>query len=303
MAKYIVKRVLLAIVALWIVSAITFFAMNAIPGGPFNKEKATSADAIKVLEERYNLDKPVGEQYVLYMGNILHGDWGVSLKSGRDIWTEITTRFKVSAKLGGIAAAVAIFSGIVLGSIAALNRNKWPDRLIVFFTTLATAMPSFVFATLLLLIFCLKLGWVPVWSPTNQNLVLPIISLSLYPMAYITRLTKTSMLDALNQDYVRTAKAKGVKNWKVIFKHALRNALIPVITYVGPMIASILTGSMVVESIFTIGGLGATFVTSITNRDYTLIMAVTIFFASMMIIATLITDIIYKIIDPRITLD
>ena len=303
MGKYIVKRVLLAVVSILIVSAITFFVMNIIPGGPFNKEKATSAEAQKVLEERYNLDKPIPEQYVIYMNNLLHGDWGVSLHSGRDIWGEISSRFKVSAKLGGMAALVAIVVGLVLGSIAALTRNHWPDRLIVFFTTLGTAMPSFVLATLLLLVFCLKLGWFPVWSSTSPNYVLPIIALSVYPMAYITRLTKTSMLDSLNQDYIRTARAKGVPGWKVIFKPALRNALIPVITYVGPMVAYILTGSMVVENIFTIGGLGSSFVTSITNRDYTMIMATTIFLAILMVVANLLTDIAYKFVDPRITFE
>ncbi len=303
MGKYIGKRILLAIVSVLIVSAITFFVMNMIPGGPFNKEKATSAEAQRVLEERYNLDKPVPEQYVIYMNNLIHGDWGVSLHSGRDIKTEIATKFKVSAKLGGMAAAVAIVVGLILGSIAALTRNKLPDRLIVFFTTLGTAMPSFVLATLLLLVFCLKLKWFPVWSSAKPNYVLPIIALSVYPMAYITRLTKTSMLDALNQDYIRTAKAKGVPEWKVIFKHALRNALIPVITYVGPMVAYILTGSMVVENIFTIGGLGSSFVTSITNRDYTMIMATTIFLAVLMVVANLLTDIAYKFVDPRITFE
>ena len=301
MAKYIIKRVLLAIVSIVIVSAITFFVMELVPGGPFNKEKATSAEAIRILEERYNLDKPVGEQYLIYMGNLLKGDWGVSLHSGRDIWTDISSKFVVSAKLGGTAALLAIICGIVLGSVAALTRNRWPDRVIIFFTTLGTAMPSFVLATLLLLIFCLKLGWFPVWSPSNPNYVLPIIALSVYPMAYITRLTKTSMLDALNQDYVRTARAKGVSRGKVIFAHALRNALIPVVTYVGPMVAYILTGSMVVESIFTIGGLGSAFVTSITNRDYTMIMATTMFLAILMVVANLLTDIAYKLIDPRIT--
>lgn len=303
MAKYIFKRILLAIVSIIIVSAISFFAMNLIPGGPFNKEKAGSPAVQKILEERYNLDKPVGQQYLIYMNNLLHGDWGVSLKNGRDIWTDIWSKFQVSAKLGGTAAIVAIILGIIFGSIAGLTRNKWPDRLIVFFTTLGTAIPSFVLASLLLLVFCLKLAWFPVWSSSSHNYVLPVIALAIYPMAYITRLTKTSMLDALNQDYIRTAKAKGVAQYKIIFKHALRNALIPVVTYVGPMVAYILTGSMVVENIFTIGGLGSSFVTSITNRDYTTIMATTIFLAVLMVIANLLTDIAYKLIDPRITLD
>jgi oligopeptide transport system permease protein len=301
--KYLIKRILLAIVSIFIVSAIAFFAMNAIPGGPFNKEKAGSPAVQAVLEQRYNLDKPVTEQYVLYIKNLLHGDWGVSLKSGRDIWTDMWSKFQVSAKLGGAAAIVAIILGIILGSVAGLTRNRLPDRLIIFFTTLGTAVPSFVLATLLLLVFCMKLGWFSVWSSSNSSYVLPIIALSIYPMAYITRLTKTSMLDALNQDYIRTARAKGVAGWKVIFKHALRNALIPVITYIGPMVAYILTGSMVVENIFTIGGLGSSFVSSITNRDYPLIMATTIFLAILMVIANLLTDIAYKIVDPRINLE
>lgn len=303
MGKYIFKRILLAIGAIIIVSAITFFTMNIIPGGPFNKEKASSPAVQAALEARYNLDKPLRTQYLLYMNNLLHGDWGVSLKTGRDIWTDMWSKFQVSAKLGGSAAIIAIICGIILGSIAGLTRNKWPDRLIVFFTTLGTAIPSFVLATFLLYIFCLKLGWFKVWSTSSQNFTLPIIALSVYPMAYITRLTKTSMLDSLNQDYVRTAKAKGVAPWKVIFKHALRNALIPVITYVGPMVAYILTGSLVVENIFTIGGLGSSFVKSITDRDYTMIMATTIFLAILMVVANLLTDIAYKLVDPRITLD
>ena len=300
MAKYLVKRVLLAIFSILMVSAITFFVMNLIPGGPFNSEKATSAAAIAVLEERYNLDKPVIVQYVLWLGNILQGDWGVSLHSGRDIWTDISTKFAVSAKLGGAAIIVATITGVVLGCVAALNRNKWPDRVIVFLTTLGTAVPSFVLASLLLLVFCLELGWFPVWSSTNPNYVLPVISLAVYPTAYITRLTKTSMLDALSQDYITTAKAKGVPKLKIIFMHALRNGLIPVVTYLGPQVAYIVTGSMVVENIFTIGGLGTAFVTSITNRDYTMIMATTLFLAILMVVANLLTDIAYKAIDPRI---
>ncbi len=303
MGRYIVRRIILAVVSILIVSAITFFAMNAIPGGPFNKEKASSPAVQAELEKRYNLDKPVWQQYFIYMNNLLHGDWGVSLKTGRDIWTDLTSKFAVSARLGGMAAILAVVCGVVLGSIAAIRRNRPTDRLIIFFTTLGTAMPSFVLATLLMLIFCLRLGWFPVWSSTNPSYVLPIISLAIYPMAYITRLTKTSMLDSFNQDYIVTAKAKGVPNPSVIFKHSLKNALIPVITYIGPMVAYILTGSMVVENIFTIGGLGSAFVTSITNRDYTMIMATTIFLAILMVIANLLTDIAYKIVDPRITLE
>jgi oligopeptide transport system permease protein len=287
----------------FVISVITFFAMNAIPGGPFNKEKAANAATIAVLEARYNLDKPLTEQYMLYMRNFLKGDLGVSLKTTREISAIIGESFPISAKLGLLASAVAIVMGIVLGSVAALMRNRWPDRVIVFFITLVTAMPSFVVATLLLYFFCMKLGLVSAFSAGENMVVLPVIALSMSPMAYITRLTKTSMLDVLGQDYIRTAKAKGVSQMKVIFVHGLRNALIPVITYVGPMIAGIITGSMVVESIFNIGGLGSKFVSAITNRDYTLIMATTIFLACLMVLANLITDIVYKIVDPRIKLD
>jgi len=303
LAKYIIKRVLLAVVTVLLICAITFFAMHAIPGGPFNKEKALSEATIAALNARYNLDKPVFTQFMLYMKGLLHGDFGVSLKNGRDISTIIAESFPISAKLGLSAVTIALISGTIFGSLAALMRNKWPDRLIVFFSTLFTAVPSFVLATMLLLVFCIKLGWFPVWSVENTNYVLPILSLAAYPMAYTTRLAKTSMLDALSQDYIRTAKAKGVSRWKVIFKHALRNSLIPVITYAGPQIAYIITGSMVVETIFTVGGIGSKFVSSITNRDYTMIMATTVFLATLMVIANLICDLLYKVVDPRIKYD
>ena len=303
MGKYVVKRVLLAIITIFIVCVITFFTMNAVPGGPFSAEKAPTAAVQAVLEERFNLDKPVGTQFILYLGNILHGDFGISLKTGRPIMTVITESFGISAKLGLMAAAVAVVLGLTFGSIAALTRSGLSDRLIIFFTTLLVSVPSFVLATLLLLVFCLQLKWFPVWSTSNPSYFLPVISLAMSPMAYITRLTKSSMLDVLGQDYIRTAVSKGVSQFWVVAKHALRNALIPVITYVGPMVAYIVTGSLVVESVFTIGGLGGKFVSSINNRDYPMIMATTIFLAVLMVIATLLSDLVYKIVDPRITFD
>lgn len=303
MWKYVLKRILLAVLTVWIIITITFFAMNLVPGGPFASEKAPDKAVQAVLEKRYNLDKPIGEQYRIYLQNLMKGDFGVSLKSGRDISTVIKETFGISAKLGLTAAFSALIVGVILGCIAALCRNKWPDRAIIFFTTLFVSVPSFVLATLLLLVFCLKLGWFGVWSPTNTEYFLPVVSLALYPMSYITRLTKTSMLDVLGQDYIRTANAKGVAKFFVIFKHALRNAMIPVITYFGPMMAYILTGSMVVETVFTIGGLGTKFVSSINTRDYPMIMATTIFLAVLMVLATLISDLIYKAIDPRINFE
>lgn len=212
MGRYIVKRILLAILTVFIICAITFFVMNAIPGGPFNREKALSAATIEALNRRYNLDKPVPEQFLLYMKNLLHGDFGVSLKNGRNITEIIAESFPISAKLGLMAIAVALLCGTVFGSFAALMRNKLPDRIIVFFSTLFTAVPSFVLATLLLLVFCIRLAWFPVWDPNQPNYLLPVIALSAYPMAYVTRLSKSSMLDALSQDYIRTAKAKGVRS-------------------------------------------------------------------------------------------
>ena len=301
--RYICKRILLALLTVFIIAAITFFAMNAIPGGPFSKEKAPTPAVQAVLEERFHLNEPVGTQFLLYLEGLMQGDFGVSTKTGREISTTIFDSFAISAKLGGYAALIAIVFGLLFGSVAALNRGKAGDRIIIFFTTLFVAVPSFILATLLLLVFCLKLGWVSVWSTTSQNYVLPIISLALYPMSYITRLTKTSMLDVLGQDYIRTARAKGVKERVVIFKHALKNALIPVITYVGPMTAYILTGSMVVETVFTTGGLGTKFVTGISNRDYPMIMGTTIFLATLMVTMTLISDLVYKIVDPKISFD
>lgn len=303
MAKYVIKRVLLAILTIFLICAITFFTMHAVPGGPFNKEKALDPATIAALEERYNLDEPLIVQFGLWMGNLLKGDFGVSLKSGRSINDIFAASFPISIKLGLSAIAIALVIGTIFGSIAALMRNKLPDRIIVFFSTLFSAVPSFILATLLLLVFCIVLGWVPVWSVDNPNYILPIIALAAYPMAYITRLSKTSMLDALSQDYIRTAKAKGVAKWMIIFKHALRNSLIPVITYAGPQIAYIVTGSMVVETVFTVGGIGSKFVSAINDRDYTLIMATTVLLAVLMVVANLICDLLYKAVDPRIKYD
>ena len=300
MTRYIIKRILLAILTIFIICAITFFTMHAVPGGPFNREKALSEATINALNERYNLDKPLPTQFLMWMKGMLHGDFGVSLKNGREISAIIGESFPISCRLGLTAVIIALVLGTIFGSLAALMRNKLPDRIIVFFSTLFTAVPSFVLATLLLLVFAIKLGWFPVWSANTTSYTLPVAALCAYPMAYTTRLAKTSMLDALSQDYIRTAKAKGVAKWKVIFKHALRNSLIPVITYAGPEIAYIITGSMVVETIFTVGGIGSKFVASINIRDYTMIMATTVFLATLMVVANLICDLLYKVVDPRI---
>ncbi|MBQ7638101.1 MAG: ABC transporter permease [Clostridia bacterium] len=303
MLGYIAKRLLLAVLTVLLICAITFFVMHAVPGGPFNKEKALSEATKQALEERYNLNQPLVIQFFLYLKNLLKGDLGVSLKNGRVITDIIKESFPISAKLGLLAVTIALISGTVFGSVAALTRNKLPDRVIIFFSTLFTAVPSFVLATLLLLVFCIKLGWIDVWKADSTNYALPVLALAAYPMAYTTRLAKTSMLDALSQDYIRTAKAKGVSKGMMIFKHALRNSLIPVITYAGPEVAYIITGSMVVERVFTIGGIGSKFVMAINDRDYTMIMATTIFLATLMVVANVICDLLYKVVDPRIQYD
>ena len=302
MLYYILKRILLAILTIWIVITVTFFVMHAIPGGPFMGEKALTKEAQAALEAKYGLDKPLFEQYTTYLKDIItRFDFGPSLKQrGRQVIDIIADGMKTSAKLGLIAAFGAALIGIVLGAVAALRRNRLIDKIIMVITTAFVSMPSFIMGSFLLVVFAVKLRWVPANGSTVSGLILPVITLGLYPMAYITRLTRSSMLDVLGQDYIRTARAKGVPKHKIIFGHALKNSLIPVITYFGPMLAFIVTGSMVVEQIFAVPGIGRQFVSSITNRDYTMIMGTTIFLASLIVIMNLISDLLYKVVDPRI---
>ena len=302
---YILKRVLLALLTVWVVITITFFVSRAVPGGPFLGEKAISAAAQAALEAKYGLDKPVMEQYITYLTDIVTKfDFGPSLKQrGQDVIDIISRGLAVSAKLGVAAAAIAAFFGIIMGAVAALKRNTVLDRCIMVFSTACVSMPSFIMGSLLLLVFALKLNLVPANGTTAAGLILPIITLSLSPMANITRLTRSSMLDVLGQDYIRTARAKGVSQPKIIFGHALKNSLIPVITYFGPMLAYIVTGSLVIEQIFAVPGIGRYFVSSITGRDYTLIMGTTIVLATLIVVMNLISDIMYKVVDPRITLE
>jgi oligopeptide transport system permease protein len=302
---YIVKRIFLAIVTIWVVITVTFFVMHAVPGGPFIGEKAVSESVMAAMEAKYGLDKPLGVQYLTYLSDVVTKfDFGPSLKQkGRSVNDIIFDGMKTSAKLGLIAAVIALICGIILGSIAALRRNKIIDRIIMIITTAFVSMPSFIMGSLLLIAFAINLKWFPANGASKNGLVLPIITLSLYPMAYITRLTRSSMLEVLGQDYIRTAKAKGVSGGKIIFGHALKNSLIPVITYFGPMLAGIVTGSLVVEQIFAVPGIGRAFVNSITGRDYPLIMGTTIVLATLIVIMNLIGDIMYKVVDPRITLE
>lgn len=302
---YILKRILLALLTVWVVITVTFFVMRAVPGGPFLSEKAVSEATKKALEAKYGLDKPLMEQYITYLKDIVTKfDFGPSIKlRGRMVIDVIADGMKTSIKLGLIAAFAALGCGIVLGCVAALTRNSVLDKIIMVITTAFVSMPSFIMGTLLLLTFSVKLGIVPANGETVKGLILPIITLALYPMAYITRLTRSSMLDVLGQDYIRTAKAKGVAPVKIIFGHALKNSLIPVITYFGPMLAYIVTGSLVVEQIFAVPGIGRAFVSSITGRDYPLIMGTTIVLAILIVVMNLVSDILYTVVDPRINLE
>ncbi len=302
--RYIVKRIILAVVTLWAVITITFFVMHAVPGGPFTREKAISAEAQAALEAKYGLDKPLFEQYTTYLGDALHGNFGPSIKQrGRMVTDIIIDGMSTSAKIGLIALLIATVFGIIFGAVAALRRNTLPDKIIMIMTTAFVSMPSFIMGSLLMILFCVSLRVLPANGASEGGLILPVITLSLYPMAYITRLTRSSMLDVLGQDYIRTAKAKGVSERNVIIGHALKNSLIPVITYFGPELAYIVTGSLVVEQIFAAPGIGRYFVNSITGRDYTLIMGTTIVLATLIVIMNLVSDILYKVVDPRINLE
>jgi oligopeptide transport system permease protein len=294
----------MAVFTPWAVITITFFVMKAVPGDPFASEKAVTPAARAALEAKYGLDKPLFEQYLNYLSGALHFDFGPSLKQrGREVTTIIMDGMKTSAKLGVIALILATVLGILLGALAALRRNTFIDRFIMVLTTAFVSMPSFIMGSLLLILFSIQLGWLPANGAAEGGLILPVVTLALYPMSYITRLTRSSMLDVLGQDYIRTAKAKGVSERNVLLHHALKNSLIPVITYFGPELAYIVTGSLVVEQIFAVPGIGRAFVNSITGRDYTLIMGTTVVLASLIVVMNLVSDILYKVVDPRITLE
>ena len=302
--KYIIKRLLLAALTIFLVATLTFFLMNAVPGGPYEAEKAISPQARAALEAKFGLDQPLGVQYVTYMKNLLHGDFGPSLKQrGREVKDIIFSKFPVSARIGGISVLMALCVGIPLVCISALNRGTAIDNTIIVIATCGIAVPSFVICSVCMYFFGVKLRLLPtVGISTWKHFIMPVFALSFYPTAYIARLMRSSMLDVLGQDYMRTAKAKGLSQTVSLFKHALRNAILPVLTYVGPMLAYTLTGSFIVERIFTIPGLGGEFISSISNRDYMMIMGTTIFLATLVIVMNVIVDIIYKFVDPRINL-
>ena len=299
---YIIKRIFNAFIVLWIVITITFFLMHAIPGGPFTAEKSLPPYVLHSIEERYKLNDPLYKQYGDYLCNLVQGDLGPSFKyPGRSVNDIIKDGFPVSFKLGIEAILIAIIIGIPAGILAGVKKDKWQDRAVNFFTTLGVAVPSFVVAALLIYVLSTKLHLLPaaMWNGWRYE-IMPALALSGMPMSFIARLTRSSMLDILSQDYIKTARAKGLSWSKVLIKHALPNSLFPVVTYLGPMTASILTGSFVIETIFAIPGLGQYFVTSIYNRDYTVILGVTIFYSVIVIVLNMVVDLLYPLLDPRI---
>ena len=302
--KYLLRRILSVILALWIVVTVTFIFMHIIPGGPFQREKALPPAIKENIEARYKLDEPLHTQYLDYLAHLARGDLGPSFKyRGKTVNDIIAERFPISAQLGAIAILIALMIGIPSGILAALKQNKAADYTVMFFSTIGIAMPSFVIGTLLMYFLAYKWGLLPaaMWG-SPKHVIMPAIALAGLPTAFIARLTRSSMLDVLSQDYMKTAVAKGLSQMRVLWIHGVKNAMIPVITYLGPLMAGVLTGSFIVEQIFAVPGLGKHFVTSIYNRDYTVILGVTIFYCVLLILANLLVDLAYTLIDPRIKL-
>ena len=304
MRSYILRRAGSSLLTLFVVVTLTFFLMRAIPGGPFTDEKGIPPHIMEKILERYRLNDPLWVQYGRYLWDVARGDLGPSYRyEGMTVNELIAGSFPVSFMVGSIALTVSLLVGLPAGIVSALRRGRWQDRCAMVLATLGVTIPNFVVATLLVYVFAYRLGWAAVgfWEglPTA---VLPALTLAGYPTAFISRLTRSSMLEVLQQDYIRTAWSKGLRARTVVCVHALRNALIPVVTYLGPLTAGILTGSFVVEQVFGAPGLGAFFVTSITNRDYTTIMGVTIFYSALLVSLNLAADLCLGLIDPRIRL-
>ena len=306
MAKYIFKRLLAGVLTIIVLITIAFFLMKAMPGSPFSQEeqKKLTQEGLARLNAKYGLDRPVWEQYVTYWKGLLKFDFGTSFKRPDTTVNEILfNHFPTSAKVGGIAVLVSLAIGIPLGIAAALHRGKFIDWFCMAFATVGISAPVFVISVLLMYLLC---GVFPIFPNFGLNswkhYVLPVACLSFNPIAYIVRQIRSSMLEAMEQDYIRTARAKGVREIKVVVKHALKNAIMPVVTYLGPLVASLLTGSFIVERLFSIAGIGRYFVQSVSDRDYTMIMGITIFFGVFVVVCNLVVDILLAIIDPRVKL-
>lgn len=304
MEKYLLKRLIMSIITLWVIITVTFFLMHSIPGNPFRKEGKMPAAVYANLLKKYGLDKPLPEQYIIYLKNLMKGDFGDSMKSKVETVNDMIRRgFPVSAYLGLEALIIALIFGPALGALAALYQNKIPDYLSMIIAIIGISVPSFIMGTVLIQFIAKKVAWIPIggWGQFRHTL-LPAFALSLMPLAYMARLMRSSMLEVLGQDYIKTAKSKGITKTEVILKHAVRNAILPLVSVLGTLVSNLLVGSFVIEKIFGIPGLGKFFVQSINNRDYTLIMGTTIFYAIILILLLFLVDIAYMFIDPRIKL-
>ncbi|MEX2158195.1 MAG: ABC transporter permease [Dehalococcoidia bacterium] len=305
MAAYVFQRLLWTVPVLLAVAAITFALMHAVPGGPWDRSKQLPPQAVENVDHAYGLDRPLPVQFGDYLLGLARGDLGVSFRShNRPVSDILADGIRVSGTLGLLALALSVVVGVTLGVAAALWRNSAIDYATVVFSTAAASVPSFIFGMLLLVLFTANLHWLPSggWG-TPEQAIMPVLALSALPAAYIARVTRASMLDVLDQDYVRTARAKGLRENVVVLRHMLRNALIPVLTIVGPLAAMLVTGSFIVEELFAIPGVGRTFVTSVSSRDYGVIMGTTLFYTFVVVVANLAVDVLYAIVNPRIRYD
>lgn len=304
MARYLVKRIFYMILTLFIVATITFFLMKLMPGSPYANEAKMTPTQLHIMNQQYGLNKPVWQQYLIYIGGMLHGDFGTSFQySNQPVSTLISSRLGVSVQLGLQALILGVILGIIVGAIAAMHQGTWIDSTATVISIIGKSVPNFVLAVLLQYYIGLKLGWFPIagWGSFSQT-VLPTIALAVGPLAESARFIRTSMVDTLSSDYIELGKAKGLSRTEVIRKHALRNSLIPLVTLIGPYAVALMTGSMVIENIFNIPGIGEQFVKSILTNDYPTIMGVTMVYCIGLVIILLVTDIIYGLIDPRIRL-
>lgn len=301
-ASYLIKKIIYILITLWVVVTVTFCMMKAIPGDPFSQEKAIPKEILDALYEHYGLNAPLHEQYFRYVKGIATFNFGPSFKyKGRDVNDIIASGLPVSALLGLEALAISIGLGVFLGALAALRQNQWQDRLAMLIAVIGTSVPSFILATLLQYIFALKLQWLPVarWGNFTQS-ILPALSLAALPTAFIARLSRSSILEVLQQDYIKTAESKGLSERQVLTRHILRNASLPIVSYLGQLTVNVFVGSFIIERIFGIPGLGQWFVTSVTNRDYTVIMGLTVFYSILLLAAIFLVDLAYLWIDPRL---
>lgn len=307
MAGYIVKRLFASILTMFVLVTITFFLMHAVPGGPFSpaEERKVPKSVMEKMEAKFGLNEPLGVQYVNYLKSIAQGDLGFSFKQSDVTVNELISRgFPVSAKVGLVAIVIALIVGMLLGITSAIKRGKWADWASMIFATVGISIPNFVLTVLMLFLFAVVLKLLPTYGLSSwKHYILPVVGLAFGPIAYIARLMRSSMLEVMRQDYILTARAKGVPEYRVIFKHALKNAIIPIVTYLGPLVAALLTGSFIVERVFSIPGIGRDFVTGISDRDYSVILGLTVFLGLFIIIANFIVDILYAVIDRRVKIE